>query len=105
MSDLMLIKLLNGDELIAEIENPMEVMSPLKIKNPVRVVIIPSRGEPTKPSVTFVPWGEFSQDKEFSLNRQHITCMSRPIAQFVTEHKKLFSNVITRPGLVVPPGA
>jgi hypothetical protein len=43
-----IIKLVNGDELLAEITTSTDI---LKVKNPVRIVVMPNKIDPKTPNI------------------------------------------------------
>lgn len=96
-----IIKLLSGEELLAEV--PLEFVSPLVIKNPVRIVVMPNKLDPKTPNIGFASWAEFSDDKEFALDRSHIIAIMTPIKQFVDQYNSMFGKIVTpQSGLILP---
>lgn len=85
------IKLLNGEELVAEV-----VKDDLRtvIKNPIRLVIMPSKTDPKTPSVGLAPWAEFSDDKEITLDRSHILAVMSPIQEIVNQYNSIFGGIV-----------
>ena len=76
----------------------------LKIKNPVAIVVIPSKMDSKTPSVGFAPWAEFSDDKTFRLNYSHILTIMEPIKEFVTQYKATFSGIVMPQNQILRPG-
>lgn len=98
-----LFKLLNGQEIIAEVLD--ESLTKIKIKNPVAVMVIPSKTDPKTPTVGFAPWVEFSEDKEFIIDSSHIVVKMNPINEFVTQYNSMFGGIVLPPSiskLIVP---
>jgi hypothetical protein len=101
-----LLKLLTGEELLAEVlpsipgGNPRDVT----VKNPVRIVVIPNQMDPKTPQVGFAPWAEFSDDKTITLDRSHVVAIMTPIKQFVNQYNTMFGGIINPngPGLILP---
>jgi hypothetical protein len=104
--DVKLIRLVTGEELITEIVDRKEsfIQKEILIKNPLRVMIIPSKSSPQNPTVGFAPWSEFSDDKEFILDKSHILCIMNPVKEFVNQYNATFGGIITpqSPGLILP---
>ena len=90
-----LIRLLNGEELIGELITDTENTNKIVIKNPLRVLVIPSKSTPQTPTVGFAPWMEFSDDKKFELDKSHIMCIMNPIKEFVNQYNSTFGGIIT----------
>jgi hypothetical protein len=94
------IKLLNGEELIAEV-----VTEDLKtvIRNPIRLVIMPSRNDPKNPQVGLAPWAEFSDDKEIVLDRSHILAIMTPIQEIVNQYNSIFGGIVAPSSKLILP--
>ena len=99
-----LIRLLSGEELIAEILPSVVQSDNIVMKNPLRVMIIPSKSTPQNPTVGFAPWCEFSDDKEFTIDKSHVLCIMNPVKEFVNQYNATFGGIITpqSPGLILP---
>lgn len=97
-----LIRLLTGEELVAELlsDNDGEVV----IKNPLRIVVIPAKSTPQNPTVGFAPWMEFSEDKKFVLDKSHVLCIMNPVKEFVNQYNQAFGGIITptSSGIILP---
>jgi len=94
------IKLLNGEELIAEV-----VTEDLKttIKNPIRLVLMPSKADPKNPQVGLAPWAEFSDDKEIVLDRSHILAVMTPIQEIVNQYNSIFGGILAPSSKLILP--
>ena len=106
MNEIKLIKLLNGEELLAEVfpQSHNAFMGKLIVKNVVRVVVIPNKLDPKTPSIGFAPWMEFSDDKEVKINEAIIICVTNPVKEFLTQYQSMFGKVVTPTmgGLILP---
>ena len=100
--NLQILKLTTGDDLLAEVvENSIATVS---FKNPVRIVVVPSK-DPRAPSVGFAPWGEFSQDKQFTIDKAHILCIMAPIQEFTNQYNTMFGGIVAPSSKLIIPGA
>jgi hypothetical protein len=99
---IMLLKLLSGEDLIAETLK-IDGNDKVHIKNPLRVVVMPSMSE-NMPKVGFSPWAPFSKDTEFSLDNSHVIAIMEPIDEFVAQYKQSFSQIVTpqQSKLIIP---
>lgn len=88
---IMLVRLLNGDELIAETKKDE---NGVLIKNPLRVIVMPSMAE-QMPKVGFSPWAPFSKDTEFLLDFSNVIAIMEPIDEFAAQYKQSFSPIVT----------
>lgn len=92
MANVKIIRLIGEDVLAEVLFSPENI---LKIKNPVRIVHVPSKVDPTKPSIGFAPWAEYSADKEFTIEKSSVVCIMEPIKEFVAQYNTIFSGIIT----------
>lgn len=103
--DIKLFRLITGEELIAERITP-DSLPPhdyVKFRNPIRFMLVPSKGNPNNPTVGFAPWQEFSTDTEFTLDKAHVLAIMTPIKEFKEQYRATFSKIITpKPGLILP---
>lgn len=99
-----ILKLANQDEILAEIV--LDAAQVVEIKNPVRIVVMPSRNpNDPNPSVGFAPWASFSDDKTFQIDKSHILCIMNPIDEFITQYNNMFSaiKIGNSAKLILPP--
>ena len=92
MANVKIIKLITGEELLADV--PLEHVDPLRIKNPVRIIVMPNKIDPKTPNIGFAPWAEFSDDKTFELDKDHILCIMTPIKEFVAQYTSMFGGIV-----------
>lgn len=96
-----IIKLITGEELLAEIMPSSE--SICKIKNPVRIIVMPNKIDPKTPNIGFAPWAEFSDEKEFVLDKSHVLATMTPINEFANQYNSMFGGlVVPKSNLIIP---
>lgn len=95
-----IVRLLNGEDVIADVTDNGPYIT---VKDPVRIVIMPSAGSKT-PNVGFAPWAPFSTETEFNLDKSHTIVIMEPIEEFVTQYKMSTSPIVTPPSskLILP---
>lgn len=98
MSNLKLMRFLSGEDVLGEMVS--QTPTDIRIKNPVRVVIIQS--DPRSPRVGFGPWCEFSKEKEFLISKQYIVFISDPIDELANHYNKTFGKIITPNNILIP---
>lgn len=91
-ANIRILKLITGDDIIAEVLDT--TMGQYNIKNPVRIVVMPSRTNPQTPSVGLAPWGEFSDDKQFTIQSSHVLASMKPIQEFINQYNSLFGGIV-----------
>jgi len=86
-----ILKLLNGEEVIGEVE---VISDNVTIKNPLRVVVMPSMTEQI-PKIGFSPWAPFSVDTKFVIDKSNVLTIMNPITEFLTQYRNAFSSIVT----------
>jgi Sm_like domain len=98
-----LIKLITGEELLGEVASTSPIPTSVVLKNPVRIVVMPNKIDPKTPNIGFAPWAEFSDEKEFVLDKSHILCIMTPIIEFVNQYNSMFGGlVVPKSNLIIP---
>jgi len=98
-----LVRLINGEEIIADVVE--ESSGKLTLKNPLRVLIAPSQTNPNTPQVFLVPWCEFTSDKAVLLDKNHILAIMTPVDEFTNQYKSKFGGIVTPVhNLIIPKG-
>lgn len=96
-----IIKLITGEELLAEIMPSANTVC--KIKNPVRIIVMPNKIDPKTPNIGFAPWAEFSDEKEFVLDKSHVLATMTPINEFANQYNSMFGGlVVPKSNLIIP---
>lgn len=91
-ANIKILKLISREDILGEVLN--ETDSTIKIKNPVRVIVVPSKTSPQNPQVAFAPWAEFTEQKEFSIHKAHIIVSMEPMTDFINNYNQMFGGVI-----------
>lgn len=101
-ANLRLIRLISGEELMAEVLS--ETNTDISIKNPVRVVLMPNKLDPKTPTVGFAPWVEFSDEKEFTIHKAHVIVTMKPVQEFINQYNSMFGGIVSVPTtkLIIP---
>lgn len=94
VENLKIVRLTTGEEVLGEITE--ENVTKVKVKNPVLIVVVPSKTDPKNPSVAFAPFMQWSDDKELTLNANHVILTATPVKEFINQYNSMFG------GLVVP---
>lgn len=94
VQNLKIIRLLSGEEIMAEIT--VDGTDSMTIKNPIRIVVVPNQADPKNPTVGLAPFLQFSDDKELVLNKNCVITSATPLVEFVNQYNSVFG------GLVVP---
>lgn len=91
MSDIRLIKIITGEELLGEVV--IESDSELTIKNILAVMVNPSR---EGISYGFIPWGSLSK-ADRTLSKSHVICSALPNDDVLESYNSMFGNIISPP--------
>jgi len=95
VENLKILRLSTTEEVLGEVIE--ENKTHIKVKNPGRIIVVPSKADPNNPSVGFAPYMQWSEDKVLTLNASHVINVSTPLTEFVNQYNGMFG------GLVVPP--
>jgi hypothetical protein len=91
-----ILTLITGEQLLCERIDPDWTGPVIRIKNPVAIMVVPSKDNPREPSVGLAPWGQFSQKREFPIQRSHILLeIDEPVQDFVDQYKTMFGAILT----------
>jgi len=101
-ANIRLIKMISGEDLIAEIV--VQIENQIIIKNPVRVVVMPSKTNPQSPTVGFAPWAEFSDEKQFTIHMNHVIVTMKPIQEFINQFNSMFGGIVAPSSKLIIPG-
>jgi hypothetical protein len=104
-ANIKIIKLITGEELLAEVTISSPIPTSITLKNPVRIVVMPNKLDPKTPNVGFAPWAEFSEDKSFDLDKAHILAIINPIKEFVNQYNTMFGGLVVPSSNLIMPGA
>ena len=75
----------------------------VQVKNPVRVVVVPSKADPQNPQVGFMPFMQWTEDKTLTLNANHVITTATPIAEFVNQYNGMFGGIVVpKTGIITP---
>jgi hypothetical protein len=101
VENLKILRLSTGEEIMGEIVD--ENITKVVIKNPVRIVVVPSKSDPNNPSVAFAPFLQWSEDKELTLSAKHVIVTASPITEFVNQYNGMFSGIVVpKSGIITP---
>lgn len=99
--NLMVLRLSTGEEIMGEVLVHDDKI--YQIKNPVRVVVMPSKADPSNPSVGFAPFMQWTDDKELTLNANHVIVTATPITEFVNQYNGMFGGIVVpKSGIITP---
>jgi hypothetical protein len=101
-ANIKIIRLINGEELLGELLPSTDAVC--KIKNPVRIVVMPNKLDPKTPNVGFAPWAEFSDDKEFTIDKRHVLAIINPIKEFINQYNTMFGGLVVPTSNLILPG-
>src|SRR6187455_3111853 len=111
MVEIVLVKLIDGEELVAEQVSINADM--LRVKRPIRLQIIPPDGltdaevaeviagkrEAPKPKIAFANYMPYVADLDYTFDRKHVMLVVKPIDQIIEQYKEIFG---LRTSLILP---
>lgn len=97
---LKLFHMMTGEEFLGELVSENETS--FTIKNPIRIVVIPT-GDQTNPKIAFGPFTQWTDDKELTINRHHVTYVAAPITEFVNQYNGMFGGLVLPKSEIIKP--
>lgn len=92
MSEIVLFKLISGEELIAKV-----IMRGLMTEIQDAVTLVYHQVGDGKMSVGFAPFMPYANDKSIKLNPSSIASEADPKDQILGEYNRIFSNIVIAP--------
>ena len=92
------IKLVTGEEIICDLEITVDQM--FKLKNPVQIRIIPPQMPGAQPSMGFVPFPAFAEqrkDSEVVVDVMHVVYTYEPAEEIAQNYNQTFGSGIITP--------
>lgn len=89
--DLRLVHMLTGEEFIGELVSETEWT--ITVRNPVRIIVIPTQDQ-ANPKIAFGPYTQWTDEKELTINRNHVTYIATPITDFVNNYNGMFGGLV-----------
>lgn len=102
MTKIMLIKLVTGEDIMAEVIR--ETLDTMTLKNPIRIIVIPGKqNDPKGPTVGFAPWQEFADNNECEIKKHHVITTAAPIVEFLNNYKATFGGIVVPQAKLIMP--
>lgn len=99
--NLKLVRLFTGEDVLADVVEVGEKF--IKVKDPVRVVVVPSKDE-TTPGIALAPFTHWSKDKEIELYVHVVMCIMEPITEFKNQYNAVFGGLVMSENKLILPG-
>lgn len=94
------MKLVTGEEVIAEVENSGD--NRYKLTNPVQIRIVPPQMSGAQPSMGFVPFPTFGGEKQsLVIEPLHVVYTYDPVDDIIDNYKQTFGGIITPPKQII----
>lgn len=88
------VKLVSGEEVIADIENSGD--NRYKLTNPVQLRVVPPSVAGAPPSMGFVPFPSFGKENgSIIIEPLHVVYVYEPVEDIVSNYKSFFSGILT----------
>ena len=81
-----------NEEIIAEVVS--ETDTTIDVKNPLRIVVIPNKADPSNPSVGFAPYCEWITETTLTLSKNLLVFQGTPITVFLNQYNAQYSGLI-----------
>lgn len=81
-----------NQEVIAEVLN--ETDTTIEVKNPLRIVVMPNKTDPSNPNIGFAPFSEWIADKQLTLSKNMLLYTAEPITVFLNQYNTQFGGIV-----------
>lgn len=88
------LKLVTGEDIIADIEEKNENV--VVLKNPVQVSMVPNRSG-SQPTFGFIPFPLTSNDKQIEISLSNIMFICNAAEEFENQYDSLFGSGLIKP--------
>lgn len=85
------VKLISGEELIADVQ---VIENKLSIKKPALLQLIPSRNEPQQIMVALMPYAQYVQDHTIDVELSKVLWQERPVDELYNQYNSMFGTGI-----------
>lgn len=94
------MKLVTGEEIIADVENSGD--NRFKLTNPVQLRVVPPQLAGGSPSMGFVPFPPFGEQKQNVLIEPlHVVYTYDPVEDIISNYKQTFGGILTPPKQII----
>ena len=88
------MKLVTGEEVIADVENSGD--NRYKLTNPVQLRVVPAQLAGGSPSMGFMPFPSFGKEGSVVvIEPLHVVYLYDPVEDIISNYKSFFSGIIT----------
>ena len=90
------VKLITGEELIADVTGMFEVLT---LSKPCSLQMVPSRQNPDQPMMGMFPYAAYTEDHSIEVDRARIVWSATPIKELYNQYNTAFGSGIQLAGL------
>ena len=101
MANVKIIRFITGEEIIGKIVSDDE--KEIEGENPFRIVVVPSKTDPSNPTVGFAPYIQWTDEKVLTFNLEHVTTIVNPVAEFVNQYNGMFGGIVVPNSKIITP--
>ncbi len=91
MANIKILRFIN-EEVIAEVVSETETT--VEVKNPLRIVVMPNKTDPSNPNIGFAPFSEWISDKQLTLSKNMLVYTATPITVFLNQYNTQFGGIV-----------
>ena len=89
-----IIKLISGEELIADV-TPIDIVgNALTLDKPCMLQMVPSRSNPEQPSMALIPYAVYTDSHKVTVKQEHIIWSEEPLKELYNQYNSIFGSGI-----------
>lgn len=92
MSNVVCIKIINGEELIGDLIQEGE--KEIRLKDVASVMMMPSSSSPSQVNLGLLPFLPYAEEKAFSFKLEHVVVKYAPSTDLLNNYNRLFGSGI-----------
>lgn len=86
-----ILKLLSGEELIADVTN---TGNSVILDKPCALQLVPSRSNPEQPSMALIPYAAYTDNHQITVKADHVIWTEEPLKELYNQYNSIFGNGI-----------
>lgn len=89
-----IVKLITGEELLADVEIRQYTPPKYLLKNVVMIAIMPSRSQQAQASIGLAPWMPYAENEPIEVSSDHVVYVAKPVNEMLNQYNSIFGGII-----------
>jgi len=104
--NIQVIRLVTGEEIMGDVGSfALDVSArTVKVKNCVRIMMVPSKDDPNSPGIGLAPFSHWSKEKEIHIMLTAVVSIYEPVTEFKNQYSAVFGGIVVPDNKLILPG-